>query len=148
MSLTANTISSNPKAKKANVKRVGRGNGSGKGSYSARGMKGQRSRSGGKSGLKIKGFRQSLLKIPKLRGFHSMYDKKQTVTLATLNRICEVGDVVTPFFLEKKGAIARADAGVKIVSKGKIMKNIEVQGCLLSKVALDAIEKAGGKVTF
>jgi large subunit ribosomal protein L15 len=147
MTLSANTISSNKKGKRKS-KRVGRGNGSGKGTYCTRGMKGQRSRSGGKGGLKLLGFKQSLQKIPKLKGFKSLIAKKQTVTLATLERICDNDEVVTPFSLETKGAIANAKRGVKIVLKGEITKKLHLQGCLASKGALEAIEKAGGKVTF
>ena len=46
-------------------RRLGRGNSSGRGTYCGRGQKGQRSRSGGKKGLKLKGFKQSLQKILK-----------------------------------------------------------------------------------
>jgi len=147
MTLTANTISPNPKASRKS-KRVGRGNSSGKGNYSARGMKGQRSRSGGKGGLKLRGFKQALQKIPKLRGFKSPHAKKATVTLFTLNRVAADGDVVTPKYLEEKGVIADASVGVKVVFKGEITKKIELQDCLASKGALEAIEKAGGKVQF
>ncbi len=49
-------------------KRVGRGNASGHGTYSGRGIKGQRSRSGGKKGLKLKGLRHNIKNFPKLRG--------------------------------------------------------------------------------
>jgi large subunit ribosomal protein L15 len=49
-------------------KRVGRGNGSGRGTYSGRGQKGQRSRSGGKKGLKVKGLKTFIAQTPKRKG--------------------------------------------------------------------------------
>ncbi len=62
-------LSSLVKIKEKNPKkRVGRGNASGKGSYSGRGLKGQRSRSGGKKGLKLRGLRRLSKRLPKLRG--------------------------------------------------------------------------------
>lgn len=147
MALTPATIKPSKGAKKTN-KRLGRGNASGKGTYSARGLKGQRSRSGGKSGNQLRGFKSSLQKVPKLRGFKSITPKKQTVTLFTLDRIATEKDVVSPAFLEKKGIIKKAGVGVKIVATGEITKKLQIKDCLLSKGALEKIEKAGGKVQF
>ncbi len=56
-------------------KRLGRGNSSGVGTYSTRGMKGQRSRSGGKSGLIARSINSYLLRIPKVKGFKSFKPK-------------------------------------------------------------------------
>jgi len=60
-------------------KRLGRGNASGEGGYCGRGLKGQRSRSGGRKGLKIKGLRILSRRLPKLGGFNKhkkIKDKK------------------------------------------------------------------------
>ena len=65
-------------------KRVGRGNASGHGNYSCKGLKGQKSRSG-VSGLKRMALKKAILQIPKLRGFHSDKPKFQVVNLAVLN---------------------------------------------------------------
>lgn len=146
MSITANTIKSNKNAR-SRAKRVGRGNSSGKGTYSGKGMKGQKSRSGSGNTMRV-GFKASLQKMPKLRGFKSLQAKKATVTLAMLERGCEEGAKVTPAYLEKKGLIAHAGNGVKIVARGELKKKINVHKCLASKTALAAIEKAGGSVTF
>lgn len=147
MSLSAHTIKSAPGSRKTS-KRVGRGNSSQKGTYSSRGMKGQKSRSGGKSGNKLRGFKASLQKIPKNRGFKSLIKPKETVTLSTLERITKVNDVVTPYSLEKIGVISSAKLGVKIVAKGELTHAINVNGCIASKNAAIIIEKAGGKLIF
>jgi len=145
MSLAAHTITKNKGSRKT-AKRVGRGNGSGKGTYSTRGLKGQRSRSGGKGGLKRLGFKQALQKIPKLRGFTSLQPKSELVTLQTLERICSAGDVVTPKFLKRKGVVDKPNFGVKIVFKGELNKKIIVKNCKVSKTAAEAITKAGGEI--
>lgn len=147
MSLSAHTISSSTGSRRKK-KRVGRGNSSQKGTYSGRGMKGQRSRSGGKSGTKLRGFKQSLQKVPKVRGFKSLKKAKETVTLETLSRITKKDEVVTPYSLESKGVISSAKLGVKIVARGELKHALAIQGCVASKNALKAIEAAGGKLTF
>ncbi|MBU2542674.1 50S ribosomal protein L15 [Patescibacteria group bacterium] len=147
MVLTPSTIKP-AKNSKRKSKRVGRGNSSGKGTYSARGLKGQKSRSGGKSGNQRRGFKSSLQKIPKLRGFKSLDPKKETVTLSVLERAVKDGNLVNPAFLNKMGLISRPQNGVKIVATGKLTKKIEVRGCLVSKKAVELIEKVGGSVKF
>ena len=83
--LSLHTIKPN-KGETKKRKRVGRGNASGHGTYSGRGQKGQRSRSGGKSGLKRKGMKQILLQTPKLRGFKSDKPKNQVINLVDINK--------------------------------------------------------------
>ena len=145
MALTPQTIQT-AKNSQRKKKRVGRGNGSGRGTYSGRGLKGQRSRSGGKKGTKFLGFKSSLKKMPKLRGFKSPHAKKQTVTLKTLNRIVSSDDVITPQYLMKKGVVSNVRDGVKIVATGVIDKKVQIKGCLATKQALALIEKAGGSL--
>lgn len=59
-------------------KRVGRGNGSGKGTYSGRGIKGQRARAGGSGGLKKRSIMKQLIKkTPKIGGFKSLNQKRK-----------------------------------------------------------------------
>ena len=129
-------------------KRLGRGNGSQKGTTAGRGMKGQRARSGGKRRGAIRAFKDALQKVPKLRGFKSLVPKKEVVTLATLERISKDGDVIDPAFLDRKGVISKPVNGVKILATGQLTKKITVKDCFASKQATEAIEKAGGKLTF
>ena len=126
MSLSATTIKPGKNSRRTS-KRLGRGNSSGKGTYSARGLKGQRSRSGGKSRTQIRGFKASLQKVPKLRGFTSIHAKKETVTLATLERIAKDGALVTPRSLDKAGVLNHPENGVKIVARGELKKKIIIK---------------------
>ena len=143
MSLYLHTIKSSGNKKK---KRVGRGNASGKGTYSGRGIKGQRSRSGGKKGLKMKGFKSTLLRIPKLRGFKSPKMKKANIKLSDLEKHFNDGDLITPQVLEEKELINDRKTGVKILSQGTITKKLVFKDCWFSKTAEDKIIKAGGKI--
>ena len=143
MSLALHTIKSSKRKKR---KRIGRGNASGKGTYSGRGVKGQRSRSGGKKGLKIKGFKSNLLRIPKLRGFKSPHPKKAIISLSDLDMYFKDGDMVSPQILEEKGLIKDKKIGVKILSTGEINKKLTFSDCWYSKTAEDKILKAGGKI--
>ncbi len=147
MAMTPQTINSGT-ARKKPAKRVGRGNASGKGTYSARGMKGQRARSGGRSKTKRRALKKILQKIPKLRGFTSQHAKKETVTLSMLNTYFQHGDVVTPAALKKIGMVDKPQFGVKIVATGEITKKLTIKDCLLTKQAVDRIEKAGGTIIF
>lgn len=137
-----------PTGSRKKSKRVGRGNGSQKGTTAARGMKGQTARSGGKSRTAVRAFREAMLKVPKLRGFKSLESKKEVVTLHTLNKITKDGDFVSPNFLKRKGVISSSQNGVKILSTGKLTKKITIKGCLASKSAIEAVEKAGGTLIF
>lgn len=127
-------------------KRVGRGNASGTGTYSTRGMKGQRSRSGGKSGLKLRGLKMNLLNIPKLRGFKSRQKAKAEVSLTMLDEVCKDGDVVTPEFLKENGVVKHTKYGIKVLASGKLTKKITVSGVSVSKGAQEQIEKLGGTI--
>lgn len=147
MNISAHTISNKPGTQRK-AKRVGRGNASGKGTTAARGMNGQKSRSGGRGGRKAFGFRQSLLKIPKLRGFTSHAPQVQTVTLATLERIAAEGITVTPVELKNRSAIKSAVRPIKIVATGELTKKVRIEGCHATKKAVEAIEKAGGNIVF
>ena len=90
--LSLHTIKSAKGATKKR-KRVGRGNASGQGTYSGRGIKGQKSRSG-VSGLKRLGMRQILRRIPKQRGFKSLKPDNQVVNLADINKHFKKGDLI------------------------------------------------------
>ncbi|PIY78798.1 MAG: 50S ribosomal protein L15, partial [Parcubacteria group bacterium CG_4_10_14_0_8_um_filter_35_7] len=83
MSLSLHNLKSRKRKKR---KRVGRGNASGHGTYSGRGLKGQKSRSGGKKGLKLKGFKVIIQNIPKTRGFKSIHPKMEIVNTGDLEK--------------------------------------------------------------
>ncbi|MBD3251779.1 50S ribosomal protein L15 [Candidatus Uhrbacteria bacterium] len=125
-------------------KRIGRGEGSGKGKTSGRGMKGQRARSGGKSGLKLKGMKQMLLRIPKKRGFNSGRIHPSTITLSQLDRWFENGTEVTVKKLKAQNLIPSNVPTAKVVNTGKLTKALTLVGLLATPKAADAIQAAGG----
>lgn len=133
---------------KHRTKRVGRGNASGHGTFSCRGCKGQKARTGGKNRLKRKGMRHLLLSTPKLRGFHSHYLKPITIDLDLLERHFQNGEQVTPKILLQKELVDIISRGVKILSDGRLTKKLEIEGCRASAQAKEKIEKAGGTIKF
>lgn len=143
MALALHTLKLDRSSKKK-AKRVGRGGK--RGTYSGRGLKGQRSRSGGKSGLKRLGMRQLIERTHKLKGFKSIHSKPAIVSLGVLNKYFKDGDQVTPQILFKQKLIDSTKHGVKILANGEIKIKLNVGGCLLSQTAKIAIEKVGGKV--
>lgn len=141
--LTLHSLDKNTSNKKR--KRIGRGNASGSGNYSTRGMKGQRSRSGGKSGLAVRSIKSYLLGIPKVRGFKSYKKSMETVNLYELEANFNTGDKITDKALLKKGIIATCANGLKILSSGNVSKNFVVEADAFSKSAEAKIIKAGGQ---
>jgi large subunit ribosomal protein L15 len=112
-------------------KRVGRGNASGHGTYSTRGLKGQKSRSG-VSGLKKLGLRKQLLAIPKLRGFRSLAPKNQVVSVKAINRHFKDEETVSPATLFAKELIGRVDLPVKILGKEKLTVKVKMENVKMS----------------
>ena len=134
------------KGAKTSRKRVGRGWAS-KGKYSGRGVKGQRSRSGGKSGLKKRGLKSIMMNIPKKRGFKSGRPEAEVVNLSKINSNFSDGVVVSPKALIAKNLISGTKGGVKILGNGELSFKITVKGCQVSASAKEKIEKAGGSVS-
>ena len=126
--------------------RVGRGNASGAGTTAGRGTKGQRARSGGRNKLKQKGIRQTLLRIPKSRGFTSGIPHPEAITLAQLDRWCTAGSRVTVASLKKAQRIPATAVGVKVIATGTLGKALTLVGFTASTAARAAVEKAGGKM--
>lgn len=134
------------KGSKRSKKRIGRGNASGKGTYSTRGIKGQRARSGGKSGLKLRGLRRTIKRIPKKRGFKSFLPNTPTITLRTINHYFDDGDVINLTQLRSKRLIGAMDKKVKIVAYGKLKKKVNIKDCAVSNGARKQIEAKGGSI--
>lgn len=134
--------------KKKQIKRIGRGGK--RGTYSGRGSKGQKARSGAKINPLFEGGRSSLVeRLKKMGGFKSIAPKKTIVNLNGLDKNFKDGDVVDSKSLVKTGLIDKMKAknGVKILGDGKITKKLEIdKKILLSKSAEEAIKKAGGKI--
>ena len=123
---------------------VGRGLGSGHGTYSTRGGKGQTARTGhSKMPAGFEGGRQPLVRqLPKLRGFRSLNQKSLAVSVSKLD-IFSDGETVDTEALIKKGIIMAGEK-VKILA-GEIKRKLNVK-LPVSASAKAAIEKAGGTV--
>lgn len=123
---------------------VGRGNASGHGTYSTRGGKGQTARSG-VSGLKLKGLRRVLMRLPKFKGMKPQV-LTQEITLGQINKYFKAGDIVSPKTLQEKNLIKNCRGKVKILNTGEISINVTVEQCFITNKAAEAIIKAGGEV--
>ncbi|MZR14291.1 50S ribosomal protein L15 [Maritimibacter sp. DP07] len=144
-----NELRDNPGAAKKRM-RVGRGPGSGKGKTAGRGIKGQKSR----SGVAIAGYEGGQMplyqRLPK-RGFNKPNRKKYAVVnLGIIQKFIDAkklsGDITEDALVEA-GVVRRKLDGVRVLAKGDFSAkaNITVTGA--SKSAIEAVEKAGGKLT-
>jgi large subunit ribosomal protein L15 len=124
---------------------VGRGLGSGHGTYSTRGGKGQTARTGhSKMPVGFEGGRQPLIRqVPKNRGFKSLSEKAFGVSASLLNVFAD-GDVVNLVSLKDKGIIDQSINRVKILT-GDVKRKLIVR-VPASATAKTSIEKAGGTV--
>jgi large subunit ribosomal protein L15 len=144
MALSLHTLHPKRGSRKTSV-RVGRGL-SKKGTYSGRGAKGQRSRSGGKSGLRLKGLRIVMLATPKQRGFTSQKPSCQVVNVGMISKVFTEGSVISPQMLYNKKLITSSSRPVKILGEGTLTMKVTVQDCFVSTSAKEKIEKAGGTI--
>ena len=127
------------------VKRIGRGHGSGNGKTAGKGHKGQKARAGRGMRAGFEGGQMPLhRRIPK-RGFNNIFATPYVaINVAALNRF-EDGAVVNTEALLNAGIIKKAPYGVKILGNGKIEKKLTVQVAAFSESAKAKIEAAGGK---
>ena len=139
-------ITSNRASKKTG-KIVGRGDASGHGSYAGRGVKGQKSRSGGGVKVGFRGGQLALIKsMPRLRGFKNIFKKEfEVVNIRDLSKINENTEV-TPAFLKERGLIDSLDKPVKILGEGDLTHALIVSAHKFSKTAYDKIKAQGGTV--
>lgn len=131
-------------------KRVGRGNGSGHGTYAGKGLKGQKSRSGKKKAYDAFEGGQFPLsrKFHSLRGFNNKWRVPfQPVNLAALDRF-EAGATVTPESLVAAGVLRHLREPVKILGVGDLAKELNVSAHRFSETAKAKIEAAGGTATL
>jgi large subunit ribosomal protein L15 len=142
---------SNLKPAKGSVKRskrVGRGQGSGKGGTSTRGHKGAKSRSGYSRKIGFEGGQMPLQRrVPKY-GFKNINRKEyKAINLITLQTLAEKNNLEKIDFeiLRKAGLIAKNDL-VKVLGKGTLERKLEVHAHAFSKSAVEAIEALKGTV--
>lgn len=124
---------------------VGRGLGSGHGTYATRGNKGQTKRSGhSKLPARFEGGRQPLIRqLPKRRGFKSIHEKATVIKLDALTAFND-GDVVTMTALRTHGLVPTGVKRVKIL-QGKLSRKLTFK-VPVSATAKTTIEKAGGTI--
>ena|SRR3990167_941767 len=146
MTLSLHTI----KPARGSTKRrklIGRGNSSGHGTFSTRGTKGQRARTGGRNKLKRLGFKKILAQTPKNRGFKSDKPKNQAVNLKDLNQSFADGAKINALNLLRADLIGTVEAPIKVLGAGELkLKNLEFTGVKMSQSARAQVEKLGGKI--
>ena len=133
-------------------KRVGRGPGSGTGKMGGRGIKGQKSR----SGVAINGYEGGQMplyqRLPK-RGFNKPNRKSYAVVnLGLIQKFIDAKkiDAKKPLdgaALVASGLVRRELDGIRVLAKGEITAKLDLHVAGASKSAIEAVEKAGGKVT-
>jgi large subunit ribosomal protein L15 len=138
-------------------KRVGRGLGSGKGRFSGRGIKGQKSRAGShRMRAGFEGGQMPLaMRLPKLRGSTSrdampvgpFRTYSQPVNLRDLDRF-EAGEEVTPESLKAKGLIRSVRRDVKLLGIGELTKKLSITVHAASATAREKVEASGGTLTL
>lgn len=138
-------LSPPPGAKKSR-KRVGRGNGSGHGTYSGRGCKGQKARAGGKMRPGFEGGQLPLIKrLPEKRGFHNPFRTEYSTVKIGQLAIFEPESEVTPEKLAAAGILKSLRQPIKILAGGEISHPLVVKANKFSAAAKAKIEAAGGK---
>ena len=139
-----NTIKPAQGAKRPKL-RVGRGASAGQGKTCGRGVKGQRARKGGYHKVGFEGGQMPLQRrLPKV-GFRSaVKSTRAEVRLSELNGIdAEVIDLAV---LKKAGIVSVFAQKAKVVLSGELTKAVTLKGIGATKGALEAIEKAGGRI--
>jgi large subunit ribosomal protein L15 len=128
-------------------KRVGRGDSAGQGSYAGRGIKGQKSRSGGGPRPGFEGGQLPMIKaLPMKRGFTNIFKTYYAlVKLDTLEQF-NAGERITPELLRERGYLRDRKKPIKILGDGQLSKSVTVAAHKFTRSAREKIEAAGGKV--
>ena len=135
-----------------NRKRVGRGEGSGHGNQSTRGMNGQMSRSGAKHKAWFEGGQMPLQRrVPKF-GFTNIFKiEYQVVNLNSLQKLVDAklikDQALNADELKKLGLVSSSKKPIKILGKGDVKSKLNLTVNDFSKSAQQKIEAAGGTIT-
>src|ERR1700693_4526363 len=157
MTKELNLTSLKPAQSRQDRKRIGRGIGSGKGRYSGRGIKGQKSRAGShKMRAGFEGGQMPIyMRLGKLRGATSkdampigpFRTSTAPVNVGSLDRFAE-GAEVTPESLVEVGLLKNTKTDVKLLGNGELKKKLTVRVHAISATARQKVEKAGGTVSL
>ena len=127
------------------VKRIGRGHGSGQGKTAGKGHKGQKARAGRGMRPGFEGGQMPLQRRVPKRGFNNIFATEYvTVNVAALNKF-EAGAVVDAEALKAAGLVKKVCDGVKILGNGSLDQSLTVKAAAFSESAKAKIEAAGGK---
>ena len=127
------------------VKRIGRGHGSGNGKTAGKGHKGQKARAGRGQRFGFEGGQMPLQRRVPKRGFNNIFATEYAVVnLSDLNTF-EDGAVVDAAALLEKGIIKKEYDGLKVLGNGELSKKVTVKAAAFSASAKDKIVAAGGK---
>ncbi len=136
-----------PPGSKKERKRVGRGDGTGHGTYSGRGCKGQKSRSGYSTKPGFEGGQLPLIqRLPRKRGFFNIFRTEYNVINIDKLNMFESGSEVTPEKLVSAGLVKSLRYPVKILGEGEINHPLLVKAHKFSTAAKAKIEAVGGRV--
>lgn len=131
-------------AKRSSRKRIGRGHGSGLGTYAGKGIKGQRARTGGRRGIARRSLKALISRIPKVRGMSVARAHIETpVSLTALDRNFQSGARVTRVALIEKGLLPKRQR-VIIVLQGSLTKPLTIEAHRFSANAIKTITATGG----
>lgn len=127
------------------VKRKGRGHGSGLGKTAGKGHKGQKARSGYSMKPGFEGGQMPLQRRVPKRGFTNIFATKYaTISVDALNVFDDGAEIDTDAILAA-GLVKKPLDGIKVLGDGELTKKLTVKVTAYSKTAKDKIEKAGGK---
>tara|TARA_B100000809_G_C14991864_1_gene478317 strand:- start:176 stop:622 length:447 start_codon:yes stop_codon:yes gene_type:complete len=136
-----------PGGKHKKRRRIGRGDSSGFGSFSGKGMKGQKSRSGGGVRPGFEGGQLALMKkLPKIRGFTNVFRVSYTPVNIDRLTVFEANTEITPELLSEAGIVRELKTPIKILGRGEIEIPLSVAAHKFSASARQKIEAAGGSV--
>ena len=130
-----------------NTKRVGRGQGSGKGGTATRGTKGAKARSGYEHKIGFEGGQMPLQRrLPKFGFKNPTRVEYQAVSLASIQAIADAAGVkeIDVNLIKDYGFAAKTDL-VKVLANGEVTAALTVTANAFSKTAVAKIEAAGGK---
>ena len=137
-----------PQGSKKNRTRVGRGDSSGSGSYSGKGMKCQKSRSGGGVRPGFEGGQLPVIKkLSALRGFNNIFRREFIpINLNTISKLYEKDNEISPETLVEKNVLKDTKSPIKILGDGEINFSVKVTAHKFSRSAKDKIIAAGGTI--
>jgi|TARA_B110000263_G_scaffold45602_1_gene37654 large subunit ribosomal protein L15 len=136
----------------SNRKRIGRGNATGQGKTAGKGHNGYKARSGTKAKFHFEGGQTPLMRrLPKrgMKIFSKVHRYKNNYQIINLEKLSNLKvSKIDHDFLYKNNLIKSNNIPLKVLSKGDLDKPLEISANFFSKIALEKIEKAGGKAIF